>query len=605
MSFTIDFQPSGIRLLCDGPLAIAEAARRAGAGLRSVCGGKGVCGKCLVRIERGDPLPPSAAERHHLSAEQLAGGWRLACRVMVSANASVYIPPVSALEVQVAQTEGAEVSVAPTGEVRIVPLAVAPPTLADQVADLERVRAALRREQGIGEARAGLATLGALRTALRSSGWRVAIALRGDEIIGAYPGAAPPPLGLAVDVGTTKLACYLVDLQSGQTLAATGVMNPQIAYGEDVMSRLEAALVEPAKATRLQQEVAQAINGAAAELTATLGLMPEHLLDICLVGNTAMHHLLAGLPVQPLAVSPFVAALNSSLSVGAGQLGLRAAPGAQAYLPPPIAGFVGSDHLAFLLAAGFGRSEPVRLGIDIGTNTEIALQTGARIVSCSTASGPAFEGAHIRHGMRAAPGAIERVAIAGGEVRCDVIGGGSAAGICGSGVIAALAEMRSAGIINARGRMVAGMPGVMREDDDMPAFTLAPGGEGRRAVCITQHDIDQVLLAKGAIRAGIDILMDHLGVEPARIEEVVIAGAFGSYLDPRHAMGIGLLPSVPLERVWAAGNAASAGARMMLASSACRREAEALAGRIEYLEVTVVPGFNRYFSQGARLPAGS
>ena len=605
MAYTIDFEPSGIRLVCEGPLTLAEAARQAGVGLRSTCGGKGTCGKCVLRVKRGTPSAVTAAELEHLGPERIAEGWRLACRTLVAGNASVYVPPTSAIETQVAQTEGTEVSFAATGEVRVLPLAVAPPSLADQTADLERVRAALRQRWGIAGAWAGLDALSALRTALRASGWQVALALRGTEIIAAYPGEPPPAVGLAVDVGTTKLACYLVDLETGRALAATGVMNPQIAYGEDIMSRLEAALVDPAKAGQLQQEVVRAINGAGAELTATQGLAPEHLLDFCLVGNTAMHHLLAGLSVRPLAVSPFVAALSSPLSVEAGRLGLRGAPGARAYLPPPIAGFVGSDHLAFLLACGFGRSERVRLGIDIGTNTEIALQAGPRIVSCSTASGPAFEGAHIRHGMRAAPGAIERVAIADGQVHCDVIGGGPAVGICGSGVIDALAEMHRAGIINARGRIIPTAPGVEREGDGMLAFTLAAGGDGRRAVCLTQHDIDQVLLAKGAIRAGIDILMDHLGVEPAGIDEVVIAGAFGTYLDPDHAVRIGLLPPVPLERVRAVGNAAGTGARMMLASSACRAEAEALAERLEYLEVTVVPGFNRYFSQGVRLPGAA
>jgi uncharacterized 2Fe-2S/4Fe-4S cluster protein (DUF4445 family) len=382
-------------------------------------------------------------------------------------------------------------------------------------------------------------------------------------------------------------------------------MNPQISYGEDVMSRLAAAMADQADAVRMQETVVKAVNDVARELCATVKLEARHLLDLCLVGNTAMHHLLLGLPVRPLALSPFVSATSSPLEVDAAILGLDAAPGAHAYLPPPIAGFVGSDHIAVLLAAGFGEDNRTRLAIDIGTNTEIALQMGRRIVSCSTASGPAFEGAHISHGMRAAPGAIQRVTItAEGVVKSDVIGGSPAAGICGSGVLDAIAEMRAAGIINERGRIVKGRPGVRLQRDGLPEFLLAAGSEGQQDVTITQQDIDQILLAKGAIRAGIDIVMTHLNVKPQDIEMIDIAGAFGSYLDPRNAVRIGLLPRVPLKRIRAIGNAAGAGARMMLASTDARQRAASLVKQVEYLEVTVYPGFTKYLAGGMRLPSG-
>ncbi|MCL4394453.1 MAG: ASKHA domain-containing protein, partial [Chloroflexi bacterium] len=408
---------------------------------------------------------------------------------------------------------------------------------------------------------------------------------------------------VAVDVGTTKLACYLVDLETGQTRATMGVMNPQIAYGEDVMSRLEAAMVDAANADRLQRDLVECINSAVAQLCATAGAAPERLVDLCLVGNTAMHHLLAKLPVRPLALLPFVPALRSPLQVDADRLGLHAASVARVYLPPPIAGFVGSDHLAFLLAAGFHQDRRTRLGIDIGTNTEIALHAGGRILSCSTASGPAFEGAHIRHGMRAAPGAIDRVRLGeDGLAHCDVLGSVPAVGICGSGILDAVAEMRRVHIVNRRGRMDPAGPGVQTEEDGTLILPLARGNNGSRDVGITQRDVDQVLLAKGAIRAGIAILLDQLGVTPAEIEEIVIAGAFGSYLDPVNALRIGLLPDVPLERIHPVGNAAGAGARMLLASTECRRQAQALADRIEYVELTVVPGFNKCFAESMRLP---
>lgn len=605
MTYTVEFEPIGIRLICEEPLTVYEAARQAGVSLHSICGGKATCGKCVVRVVQGTLPPPVEAEREYISKSMLAEGWRLACRTVAAENITIYVPADSLKKTQVVQTEGVETAFSPRPAVRLVPVSITPPSLADQVSDMERLAAGLREQHGVRNLIAGLPALRPLRTVLRETDWKISVALRGDEIVASYPMAHDRAVGLAVDIGTTKLACYLVDLESGRTLAMQGVTNPQIAYGEDIMSRLEAVLVDPANADLLQSEVATAINAVATDLCRSQGLIPDHLLDLCIVGNTAMHHLFTRLPVEPLAVSPFVAAVNSAIEVEAEKLGLKAAPGARAYLPAPIAGFVGSDHLAFLLASDFGEDERVRLGIDIGTNTEIALQAGRRVVSCSTASGPAFEGAHIRHGMRAAPGAIQRVKIAAdGSVECDIIGGVAATGICGSGVLDTLAEMRKAEILNERGRMRFGMVGVEEAEDGKPAFSLVKGVNGRRNVTISQQDIDQILLAKGAIRAGIDILMDTLGIVPADIEEIVIAGAFGTYLDPVNAVRIGLLPETPLERIHAVGNAAGSGARMMLASTECRLRAEALAHRVEYLELTIVPGFNKYFARGIRLPVG-
>ena len=606
MAYTIEFEPVGIRLICDDPLTISEAARQAGVSIRSVCGGKASCGKCLVRVREGRLDSPTEAEQKHLTPAQISEGWRLACRTVIATNTCVYVPANSLTESQVIQTEGAETVAAPNPAVRLLPLFVDPPSLSDQTADLERIALALHQQYALEGVWAGLPALRALRFVLREERWQIEIALRGTEIIAAYPLGQQKPVGIAVDVGTTKLACYLVDLETGRTLAAKGIMNPQIAYGEDVMSRLEAVLVNPVNADRLQAEVISAINDVATELCATQGFTTDHLLDYCLVGNTAMHHLLAKLPARPLAVSPFIPALSAELDIEADRLSLSAAPGAYAYLPAPLAGFVGSDHLAFLLASGFDEMDRIRLGIDIGTNTEIALQVGRRTLSCSTASGPAFEGAHIRHGMRAAPGAIERVKITEeGLVLCDVIGGVPAVGICGSGILDALAEMYRAGIINERGRFQLDAPGVERANDNSLIFSLSKGVNGYRDVTLSQHDVDQVLLAKGAIRAGIEILLNQAGVAPADIEEIVIAGAFGTYLDPYNAVRIGLLPDVPVERIRAVGNAAGAGARLMLSSLEYRRRAQALAKRIEYVELTIVPGFNKFFAQGVRFPAAA
>jgi uncharacterized 2Fe-2S/4Fe-4S cluster protein (DUF4445 family) len=603
MTYKIEFEPIGIRLICEEPLTVYEAARQAGVTLHSVCGGNGTCGKCAIRIREGFVPPPVEFERETLSDALLAEGWRLACRIMPTENTTVYIPAELLKQAQVLQTDGVETAFVPKPSVRLLQVAVDPPSLSDQVSDLQRLVIALQRQHQVEGVKASLPALQAMRPALRTANWKISVALKGDEIISVYPTNYTKPVGLAVDIGTTKLACYLVDLESGRVLAVKGVANPQIAYGEDIMSRLEAVLVDPINAEHLQDEVVTAINAVAEDLCASQGFTPGHLLDLCLVGNTAMHHLLTRLPAGPLALSPFVPALSTALDADAAQLGLRAAPAARVYLPAPIAGFVGSDHLAFLLASGFGEDQRVRLGIDIGTNTEIALQVGNRIVSCSTASGPAFEGAHIRHGMRAAPGAIQHVEIApDGSVTCDIIGGVPPVGICGSGILDALAEMRKVRLLNERGRMQAAFPGVAEAQDGKPVFTLMKGADGTRSATISQEDIDQILLAKGAIRTGIDVLMDTLKVASGDIEEIIIAGAFGTYLNPLNAVRIGLLPQVPLERIHAVGNAAGTGARMLLASTDCRQQAESLARRVEYLELTIVPGFNKYFAKGIRLP---
>ena len=275
-------------------------------------------------------------------------------------------------------------------------------------------------------------------------------------------------------------------------------------------------------------------------------------------------------------------------------------PGTQVYTPPVIAGFVGSDHLAFLLACGFGTDQRVRLGIDIGTNTEIALQKGERIFSVSTASGPAFEGAHIRYGMRAAPGAIEHVHLEDGLFTCEIIGETAASGICGSGILDALGELRAGGLLNKRGRLDKAHPLVRLDAQGKPFVTLAAEAGAQRPITLSQGDIDQILLAKGAIRAGIDVLMDTLGVQPEEIDEIVIAGAFGSYMLPEQAIRIGMLPEVSLERIRAVGNAAGLGAQMMLVSRSARRQAEALAERIRYLELTLYPDFEGFYANGIR-----
>jgi uncharacterized 2Fe-2S/4Fe-4S cluster protein (DUF4445 family) len=596
MSITIEFQPTGQRLVAEEALTVLTAARQAGLLLRADCGGEGTCGKCVVRFVGAPPdLPIHAGDRRHLTDQQLADGYRLACGALIDRSTQIFIPPDSLPRGQVLQTASDENGVVPDPLIHQQNVQLQPASLGDLQADFERLQENTGRRLT-----ANLETLKDLPHILRANGWQANLVMRGDHLQHVTPNLVRPLAGLAVDVGSTKLACYLLDLESGRQLAVKGLPNPQIMYGEDIMARLAHAQQGESEARELHDLLMRSIQEALEDLCRQSQIDPSQVADICLVGNTAMHHFTLGLPTGGLAVSPFVPAVSAALRTPAEQIGLRGMPGTQVYTPPVIAGFVGSDHLAFLLACEFGMDSRVRLGIDIGTNTEIALQKGEHIFSVSTASGPAFEGAHIRYGMRAAPGAIEHVHLEGGRFTCEIIGEAAPSGICGSGILDALGELRAGGLLNKRGRLDKAHPLVELDAQGKPFVTLAAGVDAQRPITLSQGDIDQVLLAKGAIRAGIDVLMDALEVQPEEIDEIVIAGAFGSYMLPEQAIRIGMLPGVPLDRIRAVGNAAGLGAQMMLVSRSSRRQAEALAARIRYLELTLYSDFEGFYANGIR-----
>ena len=593
LSFQIEFQPSGIRLLCPEPLTLLDAARQAGIPLRADCGGKGMCGKCRVQVlEDHETYHYSEAEIKHLNTEEREQGFHLACELVADREIKIYVASEALSEEQIIQIEGVQRIVEQDAAVRQQVITLSAANLHDLQSDYSRAK----QTAGLPNLQIQLQTLRKLPSLIRSNDWQFNLVTRDDAVIHISEKPFAQLLGLAVDVGSTKIACYLMDLENGALLAAEGTPNSQIAYGEDIMARLAFAMQGPEDAQKLHVLVADAVNQTSLELCRQIDRTPDEIADLCLVGNTAMHHFFLNLPTGTLAVSPFTPVISDALYADANQIGLNAMPGAGVYAPAVIAGFVGSDHLAFLYSCGFGQQDATRLGIDIGTNTEIALQKGDRIVSVSTASGPAFEGAHIKFGMRAAPGAIEHVRIdQNGSTQVDVIGGQTPVGICGSGILDAVAELRTAGILNKRGRLKKGLPYIRLDAERVPYFTLAVG---EKEITLSQHDVDQILLAKGAIRAGIDVLMDALNVTTEEIEEVVIAGAFGSYMLPEQAVRLGLLPDIPLERVRAVGNAAGSGARMMLASQQARVQSEALAQRIEYLELTVYPDFPMFYARG-------
>ncbi len=592
MSFTIDFEPTGTRLECDEPTVVRDAALKAGVPLNSVCGGKATCGKCLVQVASTALSALTEEEKLLLSPAEIAAGFRQACRTVVSADALVYVPPTSLLEGHKLQVDGIDAPVQVDSIVKKHHKVLPAATLADARGDFDRLADAIQIT------RADVPVLAQLSTLARAQQWDITAAIRAGELISVQAGdTTTSAIGLAVDLGTTKIACYLVDLVSGRTLAARGIMNPQIPFGEDVIARIQAVDDDAGALERMHNSVMAAIGEAASDLCAGLGYSARDILEVTIVGNTAMHHLALGLPVSQLGVVPFAPVIASPLDVKCSMLGLVAAAGAYAHFAPPIAGFVGSDHVAVLLAST-GGDERTRLMIDLGTNTEIGLQARGEIRACSTACGPAFEGAHIRFGMRAAPGAIEHVKIdaPSGDVQCRVIGNKTPVGICGSGILDAVAELLRAGWMNERGRLMQG-PRVRQGTDGLEVVLVRSEEQGSRDIVLSQKDLRELQLAKGAIRAGIDILLEDMAVAPAEVDEVILAGAFGTYLDPVNAVRVGVLPHVPVSRIRQVGNAAGVGAKQILISRAARTEAARLAKRTGYLELTLHPEFQDRFAR--------
>ncbi|MBN1953674.1 MAG: DUF4445 domain-containing protein [Anaerolineae bacterium] len=602
----IEFEPLGRRGECSGGQSLLECAHRLGVDLASLCGGSGSCGRCKVQVLTGHVSPLTPQEHRSLSPTERAAGYRLACQATPLGDCQVHVPPESLTAPQRAQVEGQEIAVEPAPLVRAYALQLTPPSLqdGDLRADAARLQAALAQQHGAEAGSLDVAVLRRLSPQLRADRWQANVALRGDrgEVVALLP-LSRRPLGLAVDLGTTKIAAYLVDLESGRTLAARGMMNPQIAHGEDLIARIAHAQEGPPQAARLQQLATEALNRLASELCTETGAALAEIVEAVVVGNTAMHHLFLGLPVASLGRAPYVPVVAAALDVKARDVGLEIAPGATVHMLPNVAGFVGADHVAMLLAVGAAQAGGAVLALDVGTNTEVCLVNRCRMTSASCASGPAFEGAHIKHGMRAANGAIEHLRLAGEQVEYQTIGGTPPVGLCGSGILDCLAELHRAGVLDARGKL-GQHPRLRTGSDGVREFVLVSEAERGKApaITITQQDVRQLQLAKGAVQAGIQVLLDAQALDAAEIEQVVIAGAFGTYIDLVSAIAVGMLPALPLERFRQVGNAAGMGARLALVSRHKRREAQELARRIEYVELASAPHFARIFARATALP---
>jgi uncharacterized 2Fe-2S/4Fe-4S cluster protein (DUF4445 family) len=599
------FQPIGKRTEVRPGATILEASLEAGVGLSSICGGAGSCEACRVRLEDQEQVSgPTETEIKALGSEELADGLRLACQTEIIGPVRVDVPPESMTATQRTQVEGEEIRFEFDPPVKFVDLTLQKAEATDLRADYERLIAAASQGGGPALHCRRLTVLRQIPELIRSSGWRVRVGVRQNELVGVWP-PGTPGLGLAVDLGTTKVAGYLVDMETGRTLAKKAVMNPQIVYGEDVMARITYCLRNENGRDTLQQSLINVLNELARDLCVTAGgngegdsvaYQPAQIVESVMVGNTAMHHLLLGLPVRQLGVAPYVAAVSSPLDVKGDELGLVFSPGATVHLLGNIAGFVGADHLSMLLATETFQKSGVVVGIDIGTNTEITLVANGRMIACSTASGPAFEGAHIRDGMRAAEGAIERIRISDNEIIFQTIGEKAPVGICGSGILDAIAQLRLCGAMDEKGGMDGAHP-LIRQGEKLPEALIAHAGmtgHGHEIV-LTRRDVNAIQLAKGAIRAGIELLFNEAGVTAEDVEEFIIAGAFGSYISAEAAVVIGMFPDIPLNRFRQVGNAAGIGAKQALLSKTRRAEAARIRERVEYLELTVHKKFQEEF----------
>ena len=554
-----------------------------------------------VQVLSGTVSKPTPGELDTFSPQELKAGWRLACQTYPRSNVKVHVPAESMTTPQRLQVEGQEVAVSPQASVRAYPIKLAIPSLEAPQADADNLLQTLNQKHKLNCNSVDIGALRLLSDQLRSWKWQCQAAVHNYQVIALLPPKSRS-LGLAIDLGTTKIAGYLVNLTDGKTLAARGVMNPQISHGEDIISRINGAVHSEEERAQIQQLAAEAINQLAADLCAEIKARPAEIVEAVVVGNTAMHHLFLGLPVKQLALAPFIPAVSRALDTKARNLDLDLAPGAYVHLLPNLAGFVGADHVAMLLATGVASKKGPIVALDIGTNTEVSLAHDGNIVSTSCASGPAFEGGHIKYGMRAAEGAIERLQISGDSIKYQTIGEAPPVGICGSGILDALAQFYLSKAIDEGGRLNADHPRV-RSSRGQREFILVSKEErgGKAAITITQHDIRELQLAKAAIRSGIQVLLEASGVTEKEIKQVIIAGAFGTYINVASAIEIGMLPSLPLNRFLQTGNAAGMGAKLALISLKSRAQAQALTSRVRYIELASAPDFEHSFMQASYL----
>ena len=624
------FTPSGKRGRFAVGTPVLTAARALGVDIDSVCGGRAICGRCQVLVSEGEfakhgvtssaaSLSPfSETEQSFKGRPSLTGGRRLSCQAKLLADAVIDVPPSSQVHRQVVRkaAEVRDIELYPVVTLHYVE--VTEPDMHDPSGDLKRLQDALAREWQLSVPECDLSVLRKLQPVLRAGAWKVTVAVHDKRrIVAVWPGYHEAIYGLAIDIGSTTIAAHLCNLTNGEVVASAGLMNPQIRFGEDLMSRVSYSMMNPGGAAKMTSAVRQALSELALEVTRQVGLERDDILEATLVGNPIMHHLVLGIDPVELGGAPFALALDSALTLTATELGVAFNPNARIYVLPCIAGHVGADCAGVMLAERPDLQDEMTLIVDVGTNAEIVLGNRQRILACSSPTGPAFEGAQISCGQRAAPGAIERVRIdrqtleprfrvIGSELWSDDPGFAQATeatgvtGICGSGIIEVLAELFLAGIITQDGvidgAMAARTPRVVPNGRTF-AYVLH---EGAQKLMILQNDVRAIQLAKAALYAGTRLLMERLGVE--KVDRIRLAGAFGSHIDVMYATVLGMIPDCDLAKVTSAGNAAGTGARIALLDARARPAIEALVRRVEKIETAIEPRFQEFFVEAMAIP---
>ncbi len=635
------FTPSGKRGRFAIGTPILQAARTLGVDLDSVCGGRGICSKCQispgygefpkhgVTVEEDALSPWNAVEERYKSKRGMAPGRRLGCQAKVMGDVVIDVPPESQVHKQVIRKSVTQRDIVMDPATRALFVEVTEPDMHNPSGDFERLKEALTQQWGVGDALAGLDLMARLQPLLRKGEWKATVVLnKGNHdvrprILDVKPGFDDGGLyGLAIDLGSTTIAAHLCDLRDGAVLASSGLMNPQIRFGEDLMSRVSYAMMNPGGDVEMTRAVREAINALAAAIADEAKIDVKSIYEVVFVCNPVMHHLLLGIDPVELGQAPFALATSGSLSLDARDLDLsNINAAARVYVLPCIAGHVGADAAAVALSEEPGKSEEMVLIVDVGTNAEILLGNTSRVLACSSPTGPAFEGAQISSGQRAAPGAIERVEIdpVTKEPRFKVIGSdlwstepgfaeaikaSGITGICGSGIIEAVAEMRMAGIVDQGGLIggpdQVGTPRCIPYGRTHTYMLHDASAEGGPKIMVTQGDIRAIQLAKAALYAGARLLMDEMGV--AKVDKVTLAGAFGAHISPKHAMVLGMIPDVPLNKVISAGNAAGTGARIALCNVAARNAIEATVHEIHKVETAIEPRFQEHFVNASAIP---
>ncbi|MDZ7849513.1 MAG: ASKHA domain-containing protein [Halodesulfurarchaeum sp.] len=611
---TVSFDPWEVAVAVEAGETILDAAEAGNVGIEALCGGNGLCGTCAVQVDGADPplSPLDPDEEDVLDAEAIADGYRLGCRAAVEGDLSVFVPAASRSEGEIVMTEGQEIDFEHDPAIRRYQLTVPAPTLEETLPDRERLIDGLAAEYDLAITDVDMEALTTLPSTIREGETdnefrTTATVYSGEEILGVDPGRPGHAYGLGIDIGTTTLAIYLLDLQSGEQVAVDSKLNPQSTHGGDIISRVQYASQEPGGKAELQEEILGAINDSIAEVASTADIDPTDIYEAVFVGNTAMHHLFLGIDAGPVAASPYVPGAQSILRTTARELDLDVNPSASVSWLPIIGGWVGPDFVADLLVAGVLDREETVLAIDIGTNGEIAVSGPEKTYVASAPAGPALEGAEITHGVRAKPGAIETVSLEPEtwEPELGIIGDEPPMGICGSGIIDVVAQLFLVGAINRRGRLIdpeEGQGRIRETEDGDREFVLVEAAEADidEDIVVSQEDIRDIQNAKAAIQTGSHVLLEEAGIES--VDTLVMAGGFGNYIDPESAKLLGLYPEVDVDDVEFLGNAAGYGAMYALLNEGAREEAEHIVSAVEYVELAAWEGFHDLFMGAMYLP---